>query len=99
MTRQVMEGAALVVAAIPSGPPRSGSLNAVFSPVVTPMHAMLRASPQPQDDQQKHAILTLSDRLGVLFRSCLCFTSHSLVPLPFTWLRLGTSHAAVCLGG
>lgn len=64
---QVMEGVALVVAALPPSS-KPAALQAVFNPVVAPMHGLLAARPQPHDDVQKQAILTLTDRLGVLFR-------------------------------
>lgn len=62
-----MEGVALVVAALPLER-KAEALQVVFNPVVGPMHSLLAARPQPHDDVQKEAILTLTDRLAVLFR-------------------------------
>ena len=65
--RQVMEATALVVNALPAEQ-RPEGLQRVFTPVVQPMHALLAAAPQPHNIEQREAILTLADRLGILFR-------------------------------
>jgi len=65
--QQVIEGAALVVNALPAEQ-RPGGLLRLFSPVVQPLHGLLAAALQPQSGEQREAILTLVDRLGILFR-------------------------------
>ncbi len=72
-----MEGVALVVAAV-SAEQKASALQAVFTPVVAPMHGLLAARPQPHDDVQKEVILTLTDRLSVLFR----YAPAAAPPLP-----------------
>lgn len=64
---QVMEGAALVLDVMPAEQ-RPAALQRLFSPVVQPLHQLLAAQPQPQSVEQREAILTLVDRLGILFR-------------------------------
>lgn len=72
---QVMEGAALVSNVLPADQ-RPAALQRLFSPVVQPLHQMLAAQPQPQSVEQREAILTLADRLGVLFR-CSSLRLHT----------------------
>jgi hypothetical protein len=64
---QVMEGVVLVLNVI-AAEQRPAALQRLFSPLVQPLHQLLATQPQPQSVEQREAILTLMDRLGVLFR-------------------------------
>lgn len=64
---QVVEGAALVLNVMPAEQ-RPAALQRLFAPVVQPLHQLLATQPQPQSVEQREAILTLVDRLGILFR-------------------------------
>ena len=62
-----MEAVVLVLNVIPAEQ-QPAALQRMFSPLVQPLHQLLASQPQPQSADQREAILTLMDRLGVLFR-------------------------------
>lgn len=62
-----MEAVVLVLNVIPAQQ-QPAALQRMFSPLVQPLHQLLATQPQPQSADQREAILTLMDRLGVLFR-------------------------------
>lgn len=62
-----MEAVVLVLNVIPAEQ-QPAALQRMFSPLVQPLHQLLASQPQPQSVDQREAILTLMDRLGVLFR-------------------------------
>jgi hypothetical protein len=62
-----MEAVVLVLNVIPAEQ-QPAALQRLFAPLVQPLHQLLASQPQPQSVDQREAILTLVDRLGVLFR-------------------------------